>query len=177
MKDLPLGVRRSCDCVGYECVDPDLKPAENTVLNWAVASTGYTGGIGVIGVYAPSTGPTAGAPKSTLKTNNLVFPIADFWLKGLSMKGGAASIRHLFPAMRDLIVSGKAKPSFVITKEIGIDEAPEAYKNFSAHREQKYVIRFPWADHESETNGAKTKLANIKNGEESERKGKRARRS
>lgn len=29
-----------------------------------------------------------------------------------------------------MIISGKANPSFVVSHEIGIDEAPEAYKKF-----------------------------------------------
>ena len=32
--------------------------------------------------------------------------------------------RHL----RDLIISGRAKPSFVVSHEIGLDDAPKAYK-------------------------------------------------
>jgi threonine dehydrogenase-like Zn-dependent dehydrogenase len=32
--------------------------------------------------------------------------------------------------LRDLIISGKAKPSFVVSHEVGIDEAPEAYDKF-----------------------------------------------
>jgi threonine dehydrogenase-like Zn-dependent dehydrogenase len=29
-----------------------------------------------------------------------------------------------------MIIAGKAKPSFVVSHEIGIDEAPEAYHKF-----------------------------------------------
>lgn len=32
--------------------------------------------------------------------------------------------------LRDLIISGKAKPSFVVSNEIGIDEAVDAYDKF-----------------------------------------------
>ena len=33
--------------------------------------------------------------------------------------------------LRDLIIAGKAKPSFVASHHIGIDEAPDAYVKFS----------------------------------------------
>jgi hypothetical protein len=32
--------------------------------------------------------------------------------------------------LRDMIVAGKAKPSFVVSHEINIDEAPTAYEKF-----------------------------------------------
>jgi threonine dehydrogenase-like Zn-dependent dehydrogenase len=32
--------------------------------------------------------------------------------------------------LRDMIIAGKAKPSFVVSHEIDIDEAPEAYVKF-----------------------------------------------
>lgn len=32
--------------------------------------------------------------------------------------------------LRDMIIAGKAKPSFVVSHEIDIDEAPEAYAKF-----------------------------------------------
>jgi hypothetical protein len=32
--------------------------------------------------------------------------------------------------LRDLIISGKAKPSFVVSHEIDIDDAPSAYEKF-----------------------------------------------
>lgn len=32
--------------------------------------------------------------------------------------------------LRDLIIAGKAKPSFVVSHEITIDEAPVAYEKF-----------------------------------------------
>jgi hypothetical protein len=34
--------------------------------------------------------------------------------------------------LRDLIISGRAKPSFIVSHELGLDEAPEAYQNFDA---------------------------------------------
>lgn len=190
MHDLPLGVRRSVDCIGYECVDRDLKPKENIVLEWAVAVTGWTGAISGTGVCITNQGPTAGAPKATEKTNSFEFPYAQFWLKGLSFKAGVANFRVLFPQMRDLIVSGRAKPAFVFSKEIRIEEAAEAYKLFSAHKQTKIAIRFPWAEEEGYWNGVEVKEAvtpsngteivmkkPAQNGVSAERKTKRARRN
>ena len=51
LKKEPAGVDRSCDCVGFECVDAKGQNVENVVLTWAVKVTRVKGGIGVIGVY------------------------------------------------------------------------------------------------------------------------------
>jgi threonine dehydrogenase-like Zn-dependent dehydrogenase len=32
--------------------------------------------------------------------------------------------------LRDMIIAGKATPSFVVSNEVGIDEAPDAYEKF-----------------------------------------------
>lgn len=38
-------------------------------------------------------------------------------------------------ALRDLIAAGKAKPSFVVSHELSLDEAPTAYEHFDARHE------------------------------------------
>lgn len=47
----PNGVDRSCDCVGFECVDETGRNVENLVLTQAVNVTRADGGVGLIGVY------------------------------------------------------------------------------------------------------------------------------
>jgi glutathione-independent formaldehyde dehydrogenase len=34
--------------------------------------------------------------------------------------------------LRDLIHAGRAKPSFIVSHELALDKAPEAYKHFDA---------------------------------------------
>jgi threonine dehydrogenase-like Zn-dependent dehydrogenase len=157
LKHEPLGVARSCDCVGFECVDEKLKPREGEVVNNCIRVTAASGGIGLIGVYIPNTGKTLGAPKATTKDNNVEFPIAEFWLKGLSMQGGIAEVRRYHATLIDLIERGKATPSFVISSEIGIEDAPDGYRRFSEHKETKVVLRFPWLEKEVKANGHRTK--------------------
>lgn len=53
LKFEPNGVDRSCDCVGFECVNADGKNIENLVLTQAVNITRTGGGLGIIGVYTP----------------------------------------------------------------------------------------------------------------------------
>ena len=51
-------------------------------------------------------------------------------------------MRQYQPALKKLIESGRAKPSFVFDKELRIEDAPEAYQEFSDHDFIKSVIRF-----------------------------------
>lgn len=44
------------------------------------------------------------------------------------MGTGQCNVKMYNRFLRDLIISGRAKPSFVISHEIDIEEAPVAYK-------------------------------------------------
>ncbi|KAK4066915.1 hypothetical protein Trihar35433_7342 [Trichoderma harzianum] len=46
-------------------------------------------------------------------------------------------------ALLQMVHSGKAKPSFVVSADISIEEAPEYYQLYSNHLDDKVVIRFP----------------------------------
>ena len=54
LKHEPGGVDRSCECVGYECVDRKGANVESTTIKWAIAVTRFYGGIGLIGVFFPT---------------------------------------------------------------------------------------------------------------------------
>lgn len=138
----PRGVRRSVDCVGFECVNSKLEPEENLVLNNCIKVTEATGGIGLCGVYPPSPGRTAGTPLATDKQGEFPVLIGLFWFKGLSIRGGVAEIQRLQPMLQRLIESGKAKPSFVIDEILhSFEEVPPAYERFSSHKIGKPVIQ------------------------------------
>ena len=158
LKDYPRGVNCSCDCVGFECVDDSLKPSEAVVINNCIAVTRPGGAISLTGVYLPSGGPTEGAPNATAKSSTVPFPVGDFWLKGLSASSGLAPIARLQPRLRDLIISGKAKPSFIVSSEIGIEKALDGYKRFSAHEETKVVIRMGEVENSPVANGSGEKV-------------------
>ena len=46
------------------------------------------------------------------------------------MGTGQAPVKRYNRQLRDLIIQGTAKPGFLVSHEIGLDEAPEGYKNF-----------------------------------------------
>lgn len=139
----PEGVTRSVDCVGYEAVNENLELQRNKVILDMVAVTSARGGIGSVGVYlAP--GSTPGTPLGNI-SDVVEFPIADFFSKRLNFGIGPVDVKMEAPYLTQLIETGVAKPGFIVTSIIDIEDAPEYYQRFNQHLETKVIIRFPWA--------------------------------
>jgi threonine dehydrogenase-like Zn-dependent dehydrogenase len=50
--------------------------------------------------------------------------------QGLKLGTGQCNVKAYNRYLRDLIISGRAKPSFVVSHEVELDEAPDAYTKF-----------------------------------------------
>jgi threonine dehydrogenase-like Zn-dependent dehydrogenase len=98
-------------------------------LNNLVESVKPTGRLGVVGVF-PSEDPTS--KDSLEKQGQIAFDIGKFFEKGLSMGSGQTNVKTYNRHLAKLIQTGKAKPSFLVSHELPLDEAPEAYKRFDA---------------------------------------------
>ena len=83
-----------------------------------------TGSVGVIGVYIA---PDSGAKDEQRKQGIFSFPLANFFEKGLTIGTGQDPVKKYNEYLRDLIVSGRAKPGRNVSHHISIDQAPEAY--------------------------------------------------
>jgi len=136
------GVECGIDAVGYQAYDR-RNPEEynpNQVLSDLVNVTNPAGHLGIIGAYMPQ---DPRARNEQEKNGLLTIPFGLLWTKGLSMQTGQASVKNYHAQLRDLIVGGKAKPSFIVSDRIGLDEAPDAYAGFDKRDEvTKAVIRF-----------------------------------
>lgn len=119
-------VDRAVDAVGYQAVSGG-KEVPNTVLVSMVRVVRATGGIGVPGLYVPS---DPGGVDPHAKEGYLMFPFGKFFEKGLSIGTGQCNVKHYNRQLRDMIIAGRATPSFVVSHEIRIDEAPAAYEKF-----------------------------------------------
>jgi threonine dehydrogenase-like Zn-dependent dehydrogenase len=151
-----LGVDRSCDCCGYECVNEELEPQQNAIINDMVDVTIPGGGIGVIGVYMAD-GAAPGRPNADRISPTIDFPMSKFWLKSLTMKAVIAFPQASAQQLVELVKSGRAHPGTVVSSVIGIQEIAEGYKRFSKHLETKIVIRFPWQEDEWNLDGSEHK--------------------
>ncbi|OKO93845.1 hypothetical protein PENSUB_12124 [Penicillium subrubescens] len=94
-------VDRSVDAVGYQAVNPNGSSEKpNIVLENMIRVTRACGGLGIAGLY------------------------------GLSIGTGQCNVKAYNRYLRDMIIAGKAKPSFVISHEIGLADAEDAYDKF-----------------------------------------------
>jgi threonine dehydrogenase-like Zn-dependent dehydrogenase len=143
MKKEPLGVMRSCNTCGYECLNEKLEIQENYILTEAINVTAYSGGIGIVGIYI-SVPKSEGAPRADTVPATLSLPFNTFWAKGLSMTACLSDPKPLARMLLDLVNSGRATPGLIVSDIVDIEEAPEAYRKFDKKIETKVLIRFPW---------------------------------
>jgi glutathione-independent formaldehyde dehydrogenase len=88
--------------------------------------TNPTGHIGIIGVYFPEDPGGKGAQKQGV----FEFSLGGAWSKGISIEMGQAPVKQYNVYLRDLILAGVAKPSFIVSHRLPLQEAPEAYEQF-----------------------------------------------
>lgn len=139
----PDGVTRSVDCIGGEAVNAQLQPQKNIVVNNMVAVTSTGGGMGGISVMSAVTN-TTGTPLGSSIPATIDFPIANFFDKSLSYRNGAFDVSLVSPELVELISTGKAKPHFIVSSIIGIEDAPEYYRRFN---ERPQGVSKPHSEH------------------------------
>ena len=117
------GTDKGIDAVGYQATVSEGEEQPAVVLNQLVETVRATGMIGVVGLYVPS---DPGAPNEDAAEGKLLFRIGKFFEKGQRMGTGQANVKAYNRQLRDLIVAGRAEPSFVVSKELPLEEAPDA---------------------------------------------------
>ncbi|QOC94027.1 glutathione-independent formaldehyde dehydrogenase [Micromonospora craniellae] len=129
-----VGTDRGVDAVGYQASGKGGEEHPASVLNSLVEVVRATGVIGVVGLYLAH---DPGAPDEHSGRGELLFKMGKFFEKGLRMGTGQANVKAYNEYLRNLIIAGRAKPSFVVSKELPLDAAPEAYQRFD-RREEGY---------------------------------------
>ena len=86
-----------------------------------------TGAIGVVGVYVPE---DPGADDEKDQEGRYAWNYGQFFQKGQRMGTGQCPVKRHNRGLRDLIVAGRAEPSFIVSHELSLAEAPEGYSNF-----------------------------------------------
>jgi glutathione-independent formaldehyde dehydrogenase len=122
---------RGTDCgveaVGYQAHDPSGEEHPELVLDNLVKTVRSTGGIGVVGVYVAQ---DPGAQDEGAREGRVGFDYGTFFTKGQHMGTGQAPVMRYNRQLRDLIVAGRATPSFIVSHELGLDEAVRGYDQF-----------------------------------------------
>ncbi|WP_049572368.1 glutathione-independent formaldehyde dehydrogenase [Streptomyces sp. SBT349] len=121
------GTDRGIDAVGYQANVPEGHEQPALVLNTLVNAVRATGSIGVVGLYVPS---DPGGPSESAKHGELLFRMGKFFEKGQRMATGQTNVKSYNRQLRDLIIAGRATPSFVVSHRLPLEQAPEAYDKF-----------------------------------------------
>jgi glutathione-independent formaldehyde dehydrogenase len=115
------------EAVGYQAHDPSGEEHPELVLDNLIKTVRTAGGIGVIGVYVPE---DPGAADEGAKHGRIGFDFGTFFTKGQRMGTGQAPVKRYNRALRDLIIDGRANPSFLVSHELTLDQAPNGYEHF-----------------------------------------------
>jgi glutathione-independent formaldehyde dehydrogenase len=122
------GTDAGVDAVGYQAQAHDASHEEPAVvLNELVETVRPTGRLGVPGLYVPA---DPGGPDEHAKRGQLLVSIGKMFEKGQQMGTGQTNVKQYNRQLRDLIIAGRAKPSFVVSHELPLDQAPQAYDKF-----------------------------------------------
>ena len=121
------GVQKSVEAVGYQAHGPDGTEDPMATLEGCVKVTNPAGRIGCVGLFVVG---DPGAPDEAAQQGYYQFPMGLFWMKGLTLGTGQANVKKYNRHLRDLIVAGRAVPSQIVSHEVPLDEAPDAYDRF-----------------------------------------------
>lgn len=125
------GADCGCECVGYQCCNMHREEVSNLTMNNLVATVKATGGIGVVGVFVPE---DPGAKDKLQKRGQMAFDFGKFWFKGQRMGTGQANVKAYNRLLSRLIEKDKVKPSWIVSHELPLAQAPEAYENFDKRK-------------------------------------------
>jgi glutathione-independent formaldehyde dehydrogenase len=123
------GVMCGIDAVGYQAKATDDPSNEQStqVLQHLIEVVNPTGKLGIVGLYVPQ---DPGGKDQHAKKGQYLIPWGDVFEKGLQLGIGQTPVKQYNLFLRDLIIAGRAKPSFIVSKRIGLAEAPDAYEHF-----------------------------------------------
>jgi glutathione-independent formaldehyde dehydrogenase len=122
-----LGADCGVEAVGWQAHDSEGDEHPELVLDNLVQVVKAHGGIGVVGVYVPQDDD---APNELAAEGRVAFDYGTFFTKGQRMGTGQAPVKRYNRQLRDLIIAGRATPSFLVSHEMKLAEAAEGYENF-----------------------------------------------
>jgi glutathione-independent formaldehyde dehydrogenase len=122
-----LGADCGIEAVGYQAHDPAGEEHPEIVLDGLVRSVRATGGIGVVGVYVPS---DPQAVSEGARQGRIGFDFGTLFQKGQRVGTGQCPVKRYNEQLRDLIVAGRATPSLLVSHELILADAPDAYDKF-----------------------------------------------
>ncbi len=122
------GVDKGIDAVGYQAIEPGKSnESPTTVLDALIQIVNPTGMLGIPGLYVPA---DPGGVDPHAKEGRLLIPFGKLFEKGLRLGTGQCNVKRYNRYLRDLIIAGRAKPSFIVSHNTPLNDAPTAYDKF-----------------------------------------------
>ena len=149
------GVMCGVEAVGYQAsADSDgAKESPTQPLEDLIRLVNPTGKIGIVGVYMPQ---DPGGQNAQAKQGIFPLPLGLAWNKGITIGMGQCPVKQYNEFLRDLIIAGKAKPSFIVSHRLPLDAAPNAYQEFDKRNsEYTKVVLKPEPNGKRELAGAR----------------------
>jgi glutathione-independent formaldehyde dehydrogenase len=122
-----FGVDCGVEAVGYQAHDASGEEHPELVLDGLIGVVRATGHIGVVGVYVPE---DPEARTADAQHGRYDFQYGSAFEKGISISSGQCPVKRYNRELRDLIIHDRATPSFIVSHEIPLDEAPDGYDKF-----------------------------------------------
>jgi glutathione-independent formaldehyde dehydrogenase len=114
------------DATGGEGADKGgEEPA--AVLNSLIDAVRPAGMLGIPGPYLPA---NPAGPSEAARQGKLLLAFGKLFEKGLRAGTGKANVKRYDRRLRDLITAGRAAPSFVVSHNLPLEDAPGAYQKF-----------------------------------------------
>jgi len=138
-------VDKGVDAVGYQALDPEevsedddysYQPAKENpavVLNQLIQVVRPTGELGIPGLYVPS---DPNAPDEMAAQGRLGIDFGKLFEKGQRLGTGQCNVKAYNRELRDLIIEGRADPSWVVSHRVDLEQAPEMYERFDEREDE-----------------------------------------
>lgn len=131
------GVTCAIDAIGFQARSrADYSKEDPHWVTGAIAELINTAGrVAIVGVWPPK---DPSGVEASLEEGKLLVPWAKLFGKNVRITMGRDDDERWNGKLRDMIVTGAAKPSLVVSHRLALDGAPDAFRRFDA-REEGYI--------------------------------------
>jgi glutathione-independent formaldehyde dehydrogenase len=135
-----VGADCGCECVGFRARDVAGNEQNSMTLNNLVASVRHGGAIGVVGYYPLH---DLGARDELSREGQVAMNFGQFWRKAQRIMAGPCPVKRYNRSLCELLRNNQAHPAFLVSHELPLERAPEAYMHFASreHGWTKVVLK------------------------------------
>ncbi len=137
------GIDCGIDAIGFQARDFDQPQHEQPRFDQLSRLVNPTGRLGIIGVF-PAEDPQAAGELE--RRGHLDVPWGRLFSKGVTIGMGRDHDKRYNDFLRDLIASGRIRPSAIVSHRLPLADAADAYRRFDERRDGyiKVVLNPAW---------------------------------